>query len=135
MREYGERLGQFLLRKSFAARPTSMACGTVILKYFACSISRRGVICVRFGRVNEIKTKQVFLLAGTHMKAVAIIGRVRDESAIFQAQSIPLIDLVREDQHDAAPKNNNGDERAYAHSRENRRGMNQTATLPHTLNK
>jgi hypothetical protein len=32
-------------------------------------------------------------------------------------------------------KNSNGDERAYTDSREDRKTKDQTATLPHTLNK
>ena len=43
---------------------------------------------VRFGSVNEIEAKQVFLFPGTHMKAVAVVRRIRDESAIFQRNPI-----------------------------------------------
>ena len=88
MREYSERLGQLLLRKIFR-RPTYFDGlrhrNTKIFRLFN-EPSRRHF--VRFGRVNEIKTKQVFLRAGTHMKAVAVIRRIRDESAIFQHNPI-----------------------------------------------
>jgi hypothetical protein len=40
--------------------------------------------CVRFGRINEIKPKEIFLVADTHVKAVAVIRRIRDQPAIFQ---------------------------------------------------
>ena len=43
---------------------------------------------VCFRHVNEIKTKQVLLLAGTHVKALAVIRRIRNESAIFQHNPI-----------------------------------------------
>ena len=44
--------------------------------------------CVRFGCVNEVEAKQVFLISGAHMKAVTVIGGVRDQSAIFQHNPI-----------------------------------------------
>ena len=88
MREYSERLGQLLLRKIF--RRLTYFDGlwhrnTKIFRLFN-KPSRRHF--VRFGRVNEIKTKQVFLLAGTHMKAVAVIGWIRDKPAIFNYNPI-----------------------------------------------
>src|SRR5262249_4122857 len=95
VREYSERLGQLFLGKIFR-RPTYFDglwhCNIKIFRLFN-KESRRHFIC--FWRVNEIKTKQIFLLAGTYMEAVAIIRRIRDESAIFQHNPFS-IDLVRE---------------------------------------
>ena len=97
MCEYSERLGQFLLRKIFR-RPTYFDglrhSDTKIFRLFN-EPSRRHF--VSFRRINEVKSKQVFLVTRTHMKTVAVVRWVRDESAIFQALSNLLIDLVRED--------------------------------------
>ena len=43
---------------------------------------------VRFWRVNEIKAEQVFLSAGNDMKAVTVIRRIRNETAIFHHNPI-----------------------------------------------
>src|SRR4029077_14577409 len=129
MREYSERLGQLLLSK-ILRHPTYFDGlrhrNTKVFRLFNKPARRH---FVRFGRVNEIKTKQVFLRTHTHMKAVAVIRRIRNEPAIFQHNPIFwVISCAKIDSR--APKNNNRNESAYAESRENRRGKNQTATLP-----
>ena len=88
MREYSEWLGQLLLRKIFR-RPTYFdGLRHSNLKVFRLFNEAPRRHFVRFGRVNEVKTKQIFLLSGAHMKAVTVIRRIRDESAIFQHNPI-----------------------------------------------
>jgi hypothetical protein len=68
------------------------------------------------------------------MKAVAVIGRICNETAILQNN--PVFRSVASGNMDCrGAKNSNGDERAYTDSREDRKTKDQTATLPHTLNK
>src|SRR5262249_40314777 len=105
-------LGQSLLRKVFCC--TTYFDGLrhrniEILRLFN-KASRRHF--VRFRRVNEIKTKQVFLSAGTHMEAVAIIRPIQDEPALFQDN--PISALVSRAKIDSrAPNNNSSNERGY----------------------
>src|SRR5215211_4682821 len=127
MREYSERFGQLLLRKIFR-RPTNFNGlrhrNTEIFRLFN-KPSRRHF--VRFGRVNEIKTKQVFLLADTHMKAVAVIGWVCNETAILQNN--PMFGSVTSRNMDCGAANNsNGDDRSQTDSREDRKAKDQSAT-------
>ncbi len=127
MREYSERLGQLLLRKIFR-RPTYFDGlwhrNTKIFRLFN-KPSRRHF--VRFGRVNEIKTKQVFLLTGAHMKAVAVIGWVCNETAILQNN--PIFRSAASGHMDSrGAKNSDGDDRAYTDSREDRKAKDQSGT-------
>jgi len=69
---------------SFAARPTSMACGYTDRKIFRLFNQASRIHFVRFGRLNQIEAKDVFLRACADMKTVAVIRWIRDELAIFK---------------------------------------------------
>ena len=115
MREYSERLGQLLLRKILRRATDFDGLRHRNIEVFRLfnEPSRRHFVC--FGRVNEIKTEQIFLLAGTNMKAVAVIRRIRDKSAIFQHNPIFwVISCANIDSRNR--KNGNRDESAYADS-------------------
>src|SRR5262245_59660444 len=126
MREHSQRLGQLLRAKTFGG-PTYFDglrhCNIKIFRLFN-EASRRHFIC--FWRVNEIKTKQIFLLAGTYMEAVAIIRRIRDESAIFQHN--PISRLISCANFDRRAPNNSSNERPYTESRKNRKSKDQSST-------
>lgn len=81
---------------------------------------------VRFGRVDEVKTKEIFLITGDYMKAVSVIRRIRNQPAIFQHDPvsglIPGKEIIRR-----APNDNN-DKRAYTDSRVDRKPRNQSGT-------
>jgi hypothetical protein len=119
-------LGQLLLGKILRG-PTCFDglrhCNTKIFRLFN-EASRRHFIC--FWRVNEIKTKQIFLLAVTYMKAVAIIRGIRDKSAIFQHN--PISRLISCANFDRRAPNNRSDERAYTDSRVDRKPKDQSGT-------
>src|SRR5436190_13628906 len=125
MREDSEQLGQLLLRKIFR-RPTYFDGlrhrNTKIFRLFN-KPSRRHFVC--FGRVNKIKTKQVFLLADTHMKAVAVICWVCNEMAIVQNN--PIFRFAASGHMDSrGAKNSDGGDRAYTDSREDRNTKDQS---------
>ena len=88
MREYTERLGQFLLRKIFRRATYFYGLGHSNLKVVRLVNEPSRCHFVSFGGVDEIKPKQVFLLAGTHVKAVAVIGWICNETAILQNNPI-----------------------------------------------
>src|SRR5438874_5700816 len=88
MRQYSERLRQLLLRKIFRRTPYFDVLRHSNTKKLRLFVEPSWRYFVRFGRVNEVQAKRVYLFTSTHMKAVAIISRVRDESAIFQHNPI-----------------------------------------------
>ena len=120
MRKDRERRGQFLINE-FLCSSTYFDClrhGNAKVFRLLNEAPRRHL--VRFGRVNEIETKKVFLLARTYMKAVAVVRRVGDEPAILQYN--PLSGSIARAKADrTGAKDTKSNERAYADSREDRR--------------
>src|SRR5207249_7447656 len=87
--------------------------------------SRSHFIC--FGRIDEIEPKEVLVRAGTHMKTVAVIRRIRNQLAIFQDN--PLFRSASCGNIDGrGPKNSSANQRAYTDSREDRKIKGQTFT-------
>src|SRR4029453_18979447 len=132
MREDCEWLGQFLLYKLFRRLTYFYRLRHSNSKVFPLFNEASGIPRTRFRSIHQIQPEKILLRTGTHMKAVAVICWVCNETAILQNN--PIFRSVASG-HSRGAKNSDGDERAYADSRE-RKPKDQTATsnLAHTLN-
>jgi hypothetical protein len=127
MREHSEWLGQFLACEFLCRLPYFDGLRHSNIKIFRLfdEASRRHFVC--FGRVNEIKTKQVFLIPSTHVKAVAIIRRVRDQPTILQHNPI-FGSIAGGNIANGRPNNGGADDRSSGETQRNRRANDQMAT-------
>src|SRR5690349_25113179 len=84
-----ERLRQFLQREIFGRSPGFDRLRHTYPKILCLFDEAPGSERICFGRVSEIKAKEVFFIADAHMEAVAIIRRIRNKPAIFQDHPFP----------------------------------------------
>src|SRR5947209_7685827 len=68
------------------ARVNSLAASRILRSLFLNQAAR--LPFVRFGRINQIKPKDVFVAAKADVKTIAVIRRIRDQSAIVQDDPI-----------------------------------------------
>src|SRR5919109_1077603 len=115
MREHSERLRQLLPGELFGCATYFDGLGHGDRKIFCLINQASRSHFVRFGRIHEIQPKEVSFRTDAHMKTVAVIRRVRDQSAIFQNN--PLLRFASPRNVDSCgPKNSNANERAYTDS-------------------
>ena len=81
---HGERLGQFLPGEFFRRLAHFDGLWDGDAKIFGLFGEARRSHFVCLGRINHVETEDIFSFACAHMKAVAVIRRVGDESAIVQ---------------------------------------------------
>src|SRR5438477_2051095 len=84
MREHGERLGQFFSRKRRCRSPHRDCLRHSNAEILRLLDQARGSHFVCFRRINHVEAEDVFVRANAHVKAVAVVRRVRDLSAIVQ---------------------------------------------------
>jgi hypothetical protein len=84
----------------------------------------RWIHCVRFGRVNEIEGKDVFVCAGADVKTIPVIRRIQNEATILKDN--PITASTEIDDRDA--NKHNDDRRAADESERKQRPGNQTGT-------
>ena len=126
-RKHSERLRQLLSGELFRCATHLDGLGNGGRKIFRLFNQAFWTHFICFGRIDEIEPKEVLVRAGTHMKTVAVIRRIRNQLAIFQHnplfRSVSRITVDR-----CGPKKSDANERAYTGSRENRKIKGQSGT-------
>ena len=86
--KYNERVSQFLARECFGRFPHFDRLRDCDLKVLRLS-NQTGRLCpFCFGRIDQIEAKDVFLAAGTNVKTVSVVRRIRNETTSLKGDPV-----------------------------------------------